>query len=165
MLLAIWEESTRQVFAPGFVFPYQESNDQGEVFFQGCWHRNPSPNTFLAFDRGTLSKYRKMYFEENTWAIGTIHPGNTVRFLDWIEDNYLHIKSLYLSFSMNDTEGLDNILSWAEHNLYSESGRIANNLLLLERFAALNRYCTCQLLQIWWSKFSHIVYLNLDEFT
>ena len=78
-------------------------------------------SAFLALDRKSFLKYRHAFYKDNTWVIDIGHQDTAVSFLDWVEDNFLAIKSVHLSFSKDDAGYFSDVLSWIEHSMKAKT--------------------------------------------
>ena len=61
-----------------------------------------NPPAFLALRPALLAAYQHAHWTENTWVIGPGHPHDTIEFLDRMDDLSIHMKKMYLSFSVDD---------------------------------------------------------------
>ena len=146
-LTMIWDEVVKQRFSRGFVFPKQNPIENGHYIFQGRPCQGADPSVLLALNQSLLAKYQRAIYENNMWVIGAGCYKSTVPFLDWMKDDYLQIRSVHLSFSMDDIECLTELVTATYRELQDERQNCqVNNILLLERFVVHYNHYTRQLL-------------------
>ena len=123
-----------------------------------------NPPAFLALRPALLAADQHAYWTEDTWGIGPGHPHDTIEVLDRMGDLSIHIKKMYLSFSVNNVWKGSPLLQDTIKSIQADNDNLEiANLRGLERFASRCDSISTELAGTWRWKFSVVCWLDLTE--